>query len=338
MCLLHFNEIVYKKVFFFYDGVAEGPGCYRGPIGCIITSKDRVLGPIVRYKKVQGKVPVVSKEFYDNLSQDQAYFYEICHAVQGNWNQFPAHLITKSPGVIHQARWVTNASNVLRLYVETENPGRELVRLVHIILNLYGPSFFKIKMNYQVYKGAENYHFILKCANQTLFQNEKAVVKDAFETNSYMAHAEFVLLNALFDPNDTRRETAVQYIIRDRKRRLRDGRIRQFIKPETINFRAQDYWNLVDWNSINPYDITEPPLTFDLDEQALRSCITEKDNLTLARIPCHSQNVERLVKTTSEAVGAAIGHENTHGMILSTISSRERFSKDASKSDFYNMD
>lgn len=50
-----------------------------------------------------------------------------------------------NPGPLCQARWLTTANKILRLYISTEKPSTELIKLVTFILKVYVPVRFLIK-------------------------------------------------------------------------------------------------------------------------------------------------------------------------------------------------
>ena len=202
---------------------------------------------------------------------------------------------------------------------------------------MYVPAFFHIKMNPHITKAAENYYFVLNHARQILNRDETAEVIEIFKNNSYMIHPESIILNALTDQDLNRRKFAVNFIMKDRKRRLENGQVRQFLVPTEINFKAKSYWDLVNLHSMNPLLVTEPPLCFDISNEDLKACAEGKD-ITFPKIPNHSQNCERAVATTTQAVAAACGHEKRKELILQTVASRQRISKGATKSDFVNLE
>ncbi len=100
---------------------------------------------------MNGKITPVDKAVYEGLSNDHKYLHDICLAVQGGWRGLTTKLAQKFPGKVHQARWVTTANTILRLYVQEHTPSYELNRLAGYLVNVYAPSFFKIKTDYQVF-------------------------------------------------------------------------------------------------------------------------------------------------------------------------------------------
>ena len=69
----------------------------------------------------------------------------------------------------------------------------------------------------------------------------------------------------------------------------------------------------------------------------LMSCYESGADLPVPAIPCHSQNIERAVKATTEAASKAIGYANRHAMIIKLIKIRDEIPLNASKADFLNL-
>ena len=55
ICLLHFNELPFRRLFRLYDGQTSGPDSYTGEIGRAITS-DVCLLSITKYLPICGKL------------------------------------------------------------------------------------------------------------------------------------------------------------------------------------------------------------------------------------------------------------------------------------------
>ena len=199
---------------------------------------------------------------------------------------------------------------------------------------VYAPTFFKIKYDWKITDGAKNFFYALKMARETLTKEESVVARKYFKINSFFAHPEAILLAALFSDDLSVRKWAVECILKDRERRENRG-LRQFKVPgESLNLGATSYLNLVNFETVSPDYITEPPITFDFSNEDLINCAKGKD-LPIPNIPCHSQNVERAVQRTSEAASKVIGHKKRHGHILQMIESREKITKNATKSCFF---
>ena len=78
-----------------------------------------------------------------------------------------------------------------------------------------------------------------------------------------------------------------------------------------LNFKAQIYCDMVDWDK---EQVTEPPLTMELDDRQLLDIIEKP--LHLPHYPCHTQHVERIVPVVTEAAMQRVGYENRHRSVL----------------------
>ena len=77
------------------------------------------------------------------LSTDSKYLYKMANAISNG--VVPADLSHIKPGPIAHSRWLTKANRLLRLYVSTENPSRNLKILATHIMKVYAPMHFNIK-------------------------------------------------------------------------------------------------------------------------------------------------------------------------------------------------
>ena len=66
-----------------------------------------------------------------------ALVYIMSRTVQEGREHFDETLASLNPGTVHNARWLTKANRILRLYVSTLHPSVELIRVVSIIINIY---------------------------------------------------------------------------------------------------------------------------------------------------------------------------------------------------------
>ncbi len=226
ICLLHMNELLLRHLFAFMDGQSSGPRTFTGIIGKKL--EKLTCGPIVNFAPLPGKVQPISTALKKCLSTDQRYLAAISLAIQGGpgcyliGNSRRAWLFShrasgKKPGTMYQARWVTMANRILRLYADETEPSWVLRRLASFVLNVYAPSFFTIKTNWDITCGPKNFHYLVSFATSFLTQ-EKKVVEPVLVNNSYYTHPENVLLAALTDPSETVRTSAPQKIVAARDR------------------------------------------------------------------------------------------------------------------------
>lgn len=88
----------------------------------------------------------------------------------------------------------------------------------------------------------------------------------------------------------------------------------------------------IDWQET----ITEPPVLKSISEESLNLFIEEKGEgeIPLLRLPCHTQAVERAVKTVTEASATLCNKTEREGFIKAQIASRKAMPKFDSKKDF----
>ena len=117
ICLLHTNERPFIKYFMYCDFkgkeikmTAKGKKSkstspyHDGFIGKQFKGKKLELKNIVKFKAVNGNLPVYDENFIKSLNGDTSYFYSIVHAVQNGWEAFPESLKTKIIGHAHKGR------------------------------------------------------------------------------------------------------------------------------------------------------------------------------------------------------------------------------------------
>ena len=220
ICQLHLNELPFRHLFEHIDGKTTGPSSYRSPIGHAIMEKDSEfrMKPVVQFEKIKGMLNQLPPEVVDNFTSDQKYFYEICLAVrQGS---VPTSLSARNPGKLCEARWLTKANRIMRLYVSTMNPSDSLnryrsriaseksvsffifsflhTRLARIIMYVYAPSWFFIKSHPRLVDAAKNFFQLIKLS-AVLRQDEKKIFQKIMQINCFSAHPESILIAMITD-------------------------------------------------------------------------------------------------------------------------------------------
>uniref|UniRef100_A0A0L8HET6 Uncharacterized protein n=1 Tax=Octopus bimaculoides TaxID=37653 RepID=A0A0L8HET6_OCTBM len=94
--------------------------------------------------------------------------------------------------------------------------------------------------------------------------------------------------------------------------------LRNFKRPSKINFEAQDYVDLINWEK---QVITS--LQFYGPLQVLIVFKARSGTLTAIPLPCHSQGVEHGINLVTKACEVRIGDENRHKLILNVRKSRQ---------------
>ena len=105
------------------------------------------------------------------------------------------------PGVLNNARWLTKANRILRLYKPTSKQSEPLCKVVSFIVNVYAPSWFHIKQHSSCLHGSKNFFHLMKLCYE-LDPDDWKIVRPVLENNNYFAHPENILLAAMGDEND----------------------------------------------------------------------------------------------------------------------------------------
>ena len=110
----------------------------------------------------------------------------------------------------------------------------------------------------------------------------------------------------------------------------RNKNVRKFVIPP-LNFRAQNYCDIIDWQDTN---FTEPPATRAISDEELENCIKTGKMFETDELPCHTQSVERCIKLVTEASAAVCDYEKRDGFIRARIRSRKSTPNIDSKANF----
>lgn len=266
------------------------------------------------------------------LSTDERYLFEISRAVaSGSCSQA---LANKMPGPSHHARWMTKGSRVLRYYISSKEPSKNLIDIATFIMKVYVPMYFQIKHKHSCIHMSKHFFNILKYSSY-LPSHYFKVVRSVCETNFYAAHPENLLLGMIFDDDACVRKIGYNKILECRKNACDSDKIREYIAPTMIfNTNTICYYELIDWTSEH---ITEPPFTMRISSHEIHmlSQTGEKINdCEILLIPNHIQATERHIKIVSEVTRAAATKERREGIISAKIISRRKRPKFESKKDF----
>jgi hypothetical protein len=165
--------------------------------------------PICRFAAIQSSLPKNIDEL--DLSKDQKYLYDICKAVECD-----AVSQDLKPGPVVHSSWLTTACRILRLYVGTTRPTKNLNILVKFILKVYALMWFEIKNEPSCTNGAP---LLWKMTHLTNYLPTKlnVVVQEVIQRNAFYAHPENILVSMLTDEERFIRQLAVKKIIAARK-------------------------------------------------------------------------------------------------------------------------
>ena len=318
ICSLHLAELVFRKLFIAIDGKLDGPTKYSGPIGVKISVKGGLKRSAIfkKFQRIAGKVPIIDETFLQN--DDVKNLYHICHLIQNGYENATSVQLKafEAPrGQINAARWITSAKGIACLFLQTESPSDNLVLMVEIIVNIYGPALFNIRQNWEFYNGAKNWFNILSCSRSLLQPNYEKyyqVALDVLANNAYPLHPENVVVGMVFDSDPLIKEQGCKIIENIRKKKA-PKKVRRFAKPKDINLNAKSYVDLIDFKNYSPKNFSSPPI---LEGYSLADIRAKNFKPELLKVPCHSQHVERHVYLTSQAAQRVVGQDNRHAHIL----------------------
>ena len=323
VCQLHANELPLRHLIIKLDGKTTGPLGFTGNIGKQL--KDCEHLPIMKFEPIDAEPLPIDTE---DLSTDQKYLLHayqavstgVCSTSLQHWN----------PGKLAHSRWLTTANRILRLYMATKNPVENLKILVKYIMLIYVPIWFKTKRHPSIDKALKRLHEMVVKSNQ-FEKNIQEIIFPVIQRNAYYAHPENILINMIFDENKNVRQLGWRRIMKARSTSARC--IREF-KPPKINFKAESYFDMIDWQAAS---VTEPPLTKSITDDKLKEYIHTGDCPELSIIhslPCHTQAVERMIKLVTNTSQLVTSSERRDGVIRTTLFSRRSMPKFASKKDF----
>ena len=309
VCLLHFNELSFRHLFNTLDrSSTTGPRTTTGTWAKQIKTCENLPVCIIChfshrfFSLLNGKISFNTSNFFffqlvhefgiivlENmppdldpfeLSTDSKYIYKMANAISNG--VVPADLSHIKAGPIAHSRWLTKANRLLRLYVSTENPSRNLKILATYIMKVCVPMHFNIKYYNSVVFGSVIFYKFIRWT-QYLDTNLRGVVNNVIKDNSYYAHSENILLAMLFDDKKESRNIAIKKML-----------LTVYQIP-LINFNCTDYTNMIDLNKDDV--LFEPPFTHTIPYDHLEQYLQYDDPpLPDPRILVHKQATERHIQ------------------------------------------
>src|SRR6218665_335577 len=130
------------------------------------------------------------------------------------------------------------------------------------------------------------------------------------------------------------RELAFRRILAARKETASNSTttVRQFRVPE-LNFEAEDYTELVDWQSIDRHS---SPVMKDMSNSEIITFVESRvtDKVDYPRFPCHTQGTELCIKLVMQASAAVCGEERRDNFINARLHSRNIMKQFTNKAQF----
>lgn len=293
-CLLHTNELPFKASMVHHMGPTKGPSSHQGPISKAIHDPKLNERPIVEFKRIDcPDFPVLPDEVHKDLSTDQLYLYDICHAlISGTVDD---SLAARSLGEMILSRWLNTGSGIGRHYVSEQNPSRHLIALVDILVKLYAKMYFRIKCNPKAIDAPKHIFEMISIA-RTFPKADKEVIFKRIQWNAYFAHCEWILLTMASDPDPGLRQKAVDLILKARRtQHLQTAKINQDGHDETIEenlLKDEELSNELLLDDLFESDSQEMPSA---EEESLPTPEAEED------FPMHEVRKFRVPKLNFEA-------------------------------------
>ena len=370
ICMLHGCELPLRAVIKALDGGTSGPLTLKGPIGKTL-SEDLTELDVVEFEKIPNPdFPKVAEDESYELSNDQAYLYQMCHAIMDG--VVSPDLASKEPGTLNNARWLTLANSLMRKFVSTPAPSRKFKDIIFTIIHFYAPAWFTIKTHPKCTDGPKNVMNMIKCSKK-LSPESRKIVRASMQRNGYFAHPEAILLAMLSDEDIELRSRAVNQILTMRANMQPSAAVNNQQDDDSpvaedtddgsededgeayeealeldafekealkrtmrqyiipeINFEASSYPEMIDWEVSK---LSEPPLTLSLSNDEILAF--KSTPMAVPNLPCHTQAVERAIRLVTEASSSVVGEEARDGFIRQRIESRKELKGHASKKDFY---
>ncbi|KAK3925274.1 MAU2 chromatid cohesion factor-like protein [Frankliniella fusca] len=331
VCLLHFNELPFRALFEHIDGVSKSPNTFAGDIGKLLPDCEKL--PVVKFENFAScQLPsgVINPT---QLSTDQSYLYKISEAVISG--QCSSDLALMHPGNMCKSRWVTCANRILRLYISTNNPTKEMKILVKYILTVYSPLWFLIRFHNSIKDGSRHLFAAIQ-RSRYLPAKLRKIVDASIQQNAFFALPENILLSMMTDEREEVRKVALDRLLAAREEQTDtvNGWVR-YNKVPKLNFKAKNYYDMIDWNTIT---LTVPPVLRSASNSELITWLSRDtaEVWQFCEFPSHTVAVERTVKLVTEASSKIIGPQSRDRFIRSTLKSRQELPNFGSKSDFVN--
>ena len=320
ICLLHGNELGFRHFFELCDGGfgTSGPDSFKGPLGKACKELLHLLN-VVNFDGIETPLGDLEDRVWKDLSCDQQLLYRWTKAVASG--VVPEELAGQVAGPINHSRWLTLAIRLLELYCKTPNPSLGLCKISKFIVQVYAPSWFKIKCNSKFTSGPANLFYMMKLI-KTQPLEVHTVVQKVVQRNGYFADPAVILCSMLACDQEEVRTKAVNIINGFRAKPPKPPRakfcrkIRKFTIP-LLQWDSETWWDIIDWGKVSVF---EPRILSRIDTESLEQAISNP--VSFPSFPCHSQTVERAVKLVSEAASKVCGGDKRHNQIVSVLASR----------------
>lgn len=193
ICMLHLNERTLGNVITLIDGKTTGPSSHSGDIMKVIATS-HTRPPVIFEPITFGEMPHKMDDCA--LTNDQQYLLQIARMVDSG--VLDKRVCEKVPGRINNARWLTTASRILREYVATRKPTKNVKLLVRYIMKVYIPLWFQTKIHHSWICGSKH---LFRLVNYSRLHVPEIFVhiKQCVLNNNYFAQPESMILTMITD-------------------------------------------------------------------------------------------------------------------------------------------
>ena len=237
-----------------------------------------------------------------------------------------------NPGHLHNARWITLANQVMRLYASKEEPGPVLTDLATYVVRVYVPGWLDIVKRGSFLDAPKCFRNVLanyqslekegffdteaklihprdsnkKPSNRGPMISELELMQYVVHQNAFVTHPENTLMAMLLDEeSQAKRQRAYRYILQIREAEAETPRttLRKFKPPGdaaalwAIDWKEKDYEAFLTLSE--PSEWTEPPTTRDMSQEQLWGMILDPSTYHLRKLPAHATAEERHVALSS---------------------------------------
>ena len=167
---------------------------------------------------------------------------------------------------------------------------------------------------------------------KVLLQEDKVfrVVRDSVQRNAFFAFPDNILGCMLADSQKSVREKALNTI-----KEIRLNKPKKFDLDRTVptlEWNAEDYSSMIDWESVSWAQLNEPSMTQKMSIEQLESVV--ESPMQLDNLYCHTQCVERAVKLVSASATHVFSKNDRHSSILVGLDSRNKRKKIDNKNSY----
>ena len=107
-------------------------------------------------------------------------------------------MVSQTIGPLFHARWLTLAVRGLAMFARVRKPTVRFKKIIHFILNIYMPAWFRVKCQPHIQDGRKHFHFMVELTRD-LDEQARKVVEKVLSDNSHFAHPENISITLLAD-------------------------------------------------------------------------------------------------------------------------------------------